>query len=186
MDLVELHATAEGECNARVHAIRDDQWTNPTPCTEWDVRTLLNHLVYEQLWAPELLRGATVEEIGDRFDGDVLGDDPFKSWSTAARAAHDEVAKVDMNRMIHVSWGQIPASEYVDQLILDLAVHGWDVAKGIGYDDTIDPGVVDAVLSEVERDAEMLRASGVFGTPVPVAADADPQTRLLALLGRRR
>jgi uncharacterized protein (TIGR03086 family) len=88
MDLVELHATAEGECNARVHAIRDDQWTKPTPCTEWDVRTLLNHLVYEQLWAPELLRGATVEEVGDRFDGDVLGDDPFKSWSTAARAAH--------------------------------------------------------------------------------------------------
>ena len=66
-----------------------DQWALDTPCTEWNVRTLVNHVTVEDLWVPPLLRGATIEEIGDRFDGDQLGDDPKAAW----RTAHDEAVR---------------------------------------------------------------------------------------------
>ncbi|MCU1676388.1 MAG: hypothetical protein JWM93_1146 [Frankiales bacterium] len=186
MDPVELHAVAGGRVTQLVRAARPDQWTGPTPCTEWDVRTLLNHLVYEQLWAPELLRGATVEQVGDRFDGDVLGDDPQGAWEKTYGAAHDAVAEADLDGMVHVSWGQISAREYIGQLNLDLAVHGWDFARGTGADDTIDPRVVGALLPGVVAGSDGLTASGAFGTPVAVSDSVDPQTRMLALLGRRR
>ena len=70
-----------GEFDRRVRAVHPEQWANSTPCTEWDVRALVNHVVTEQLWAPLLLDGATVEDIGDRFDGDQLGDDPVAAWA---------------------------------------------------------------------------------------------------------
>jgi len=80
-------ASAMAEFDRRVRAVRPEQWHNPTPCTEWDVRALVNHLVAEQLWAPLLLDGATVEDVGDRFDGDQLGADPVAAWASAAAAA---------------------------------------------------------------------------------------------------
>ncbi|HEX2297902.1 MAG TPA: maleylpyruvate isomerase N-terminal domain-containing protein, partial [Pseudonocardiaceae bacterium] len=58
------YATGLAEFDRRVEAVAPDQWNNPTPCTEWDVRALVNHLVTEQLWVPLLLDGATVEDVG--------------------------------------------------------------------------------------------------------------------------
>ena len=72
---------------ARVEAVGPDQWALPTPCADWDVRTLVNHVVGEDLWTGPLMRGATMEEVGDRFDGDLLGDDPRASARTAAAVA---------------------------------------------------------------------------------------------------
>src|SRR6478609_10966461 len=93
MDLLAAHGAAMGEFDRRVMLIADDQWSNPTPDTEWTVRDLVEHLVGEQLWVPLLLGGSTIEEVGDRFDGDVLGDDPqaaARSASSAAIAAAQE------------------------------------------------------------------------------------------------
>ena len=59
---------------ARVEAVGPDQWALPTPCADWDVRTLVNHVVGEDLWTGPLMRGETMEEVGDRFDGDQLGE----------------------------------------------------------------------------------------------------------------
>lgn len=87
-----------GEFDRRVRAVRPEQWADPTPCTEWDVRALVNHLVTEQLWAPLLLDGATIEDIGDRFDGDQLGDDPVAAWASAATATLEAFAAPDVLR----------------------------------------------------------------------------------------
>ena len=73
--------------------IADDQWANPTPDTEWTVRDLVEHLVGEQLWVPLLLGGATIEEVGDRFDGDNLGDDPKTAWSLAITGGAERLAR---------------------------------------------------------------------------------------------
>ncbi len=56
----------------------------PTPCPEWDVQALVDHLVTEQLWTPQLLGGKTTEEVGDQ-----LGADPAGAWDAAARAAQE-------------------------------------------------------------------------------------------------
>ena len=68
----------------KVRAVPADRWTAPTPCTDWSVRDLVNHVTGEHLWAPHLLDGETIAQVGDRYDGDVLGDSPVAAWERAA------------------------------------------------------------------------------------------------------
>jgi uncharacterized protein (TIGR03086 family) len=168
-----------------VHQAKDDQWGDATPCTDWDVRALVNHLVYEARWVTPILEGRTIAEVGDRFEGDLLGDDPASSYDAALREATAAVRDVDPERTVHLSFGDLPASEYLTQVTSDFVVHGWDLARGIGADDRMDPDMVRFVYAAAEPQAAMLQASGLFGEPVAVADDADDQTKLLALFGRR-
>ena len=72
----------------RARKIGPEQWSGPTPCTEWDVRTLVNHVAGEYLWVPEMLAGKTIADVGDRLDGDLLGDDPLQTlMNSGFRAA---------------------------------------------------------------------------------------------------
>jgi uncharacterized protein (TIGR03086 family) len=179
-------ACAMNEFDRRVRAIRPDQWRNPTPCTEWDVRALVNHLVTEQLWVPLLLDGATVEDVGGRFDGDQLGDDPVGAWQTAAVAAREAFAAPGaLRRLVELSYGRRPADGYCQEMTMDLTVHAWDLARGIGADDCLDEELVREVLGFIEPQVEQLTGTGLFAAPVTVGDDVDAQTRLLALLGRR-
>jgi uncharacterized protein (TIGR03086 family) len=183
--LLELHDRAFSEFGRRVHAVAPDQWSAATPCTDWSVRDLVNHLTGEQLWVPPLLGGATVEQVGSRFDGDVLGADPVSAWDSAANAARAAFAEPGaMDRMVHLSYGDRPAEHYLAELTADLVVHAWDLARAIGADETLDPELVERVLADAEPQSGSLAASGLFDPPVPVPADADPQTRLIALFGR--
>ena len=68
-----------------------DQWSLPTPCEDWTVRDLVNHVTGESLWAVPLVDGQTIEEVGDRFDGDVLGGDPVATALAAAEEARASV-----------------------------------------------------------------------------------------------
>src|SRR3989442_15558732 len=86
-DVRDLYKRASEEFGRRVHSVGDDQWHQSTPCTEWDVRMLVNHLVGENLWVPSLFEGKTTEEVGDKFDGDLLGNDPKAAWDQAAQPA---------------------------------------------------------------------------------------------------
>jgi uncharacterized protein (TIGR03086 family) len=185
MDLLEQHARALAEFDRRVQTIPDDRWDAPTACEGWDVRTLVNHLVVEQRWAPHLLAGETLEEVGDRYDGDLLGDDPVAVWrasSQEARAAFERPGALD--RTVHTSMGELPAAEYTRQMTLDLAIHAWDLARGLGDDHQLDPELVGHLYRTWEPQTELLAQSGVFDPPVQVPDDADLQTKLLAVLGR--
>ncbi|MEV0701862.1 TIGR03086 family metal-binding protein [Saccharopolyspora sp. NPDC050389] len=185
MQLLDAHRRAMAEFDARVERIGAEQWDAPTPCTRWSVRDLLGHLVSEQLWAPWLLDGATLDEVGDRFDGDVLGADPVGTWreaAAAARRAWDEPGATSGE--VNVTGGVIPAQDYGWQMTLDLAVHAWDLARGIGADDRLDPALVTAVHTVFAPQIPAWADMGIFAPPRPVAADADEQAKLLALLGR--
>ncbi|MGH3901681.1 MAG: TIGR03086 family metal-binding protein [Pseudonocardiaceae bacterium] len=178
--------SAMGEFDRRVRVIRPGQWQDPTPCTEWDVQALVDHLVVEQLWAPLLLDGATIADVGDRFEGDQLGDDPVAAWESAAAAARQAFAAPGaLRRSVELSYGRRPAEEYCQEMTMDLTVHAWDLARGIGADERLDEELVRKVLDFIEPQVEQLTDTGLFALPVSVSADADAQTRLLALLGRR-
>lgn len=188
-ELLTLYGHANAEFDKRMHLIGSDDWSKPTPCADWDVRTLVNHLVYEVSWVPALLEGQTIAEIGDRFEGDLLGDDPLAAWHEASSHAsqalhpHDHDPGV-LDRTVHLSYGDSTARDYVAELMGDLAVHSWDLARGIGGDDALDTLLVDDLLMRFEPKRDRLAASGLFGAPVDVAPDAPPQTRLLAMVGR--
>ena len=174
------------EFDRRVREIAPDQWVLGTPCREWSVRELVGHLVYEQLWAPELLAGCTVTQVGDRFDHDNLGGDPLVSWVVAAAAAREAWLEPDaLAKSVSVSSGTLDAEEYCWQMTTDLTVHAWDLARSIGVEELIDPELASTVLAYVERNIEEWSESPLFDSPVPVATDADDQTRLIGLLGRK-
>ena len=185
-DVVPLFARAVEEFGRRVEVVGAGQWTAPTPDAEWDVRALVNHVLAEDLWAPALLQGRTLAEVGDRFDGDNLGDDPLGVWR---RASADAVVAVGedgaLDRVVHVSFGDIPGREYVSQLTCDHVIHAWDLARAVGADERLDPELVEFAHGYLAPQVDAWRSAGVFGPEVDVPADADRQTVLLALSGRR-
>lgn len=186
MDLLTAHRKALEEFDRRVRLIQPAQWRSATPCTEWTVRDLLNHLVGEQRWAPSLLAGATIADVGDRFDGDQLGADPLAAWteaSGAARAAWEEPGATE--RQVHLSRGPAPAEDYGWEMAGDLAVHAWDLAHGIGADPALDPELAEVLYERWKAVVPLWVDAGIFAPPVPVPAGADPQIRLIALTGRR-
>jgi uncharacterized protein (TIGR03086 family) len=181
----DLHQRAADAFGGHVHAIRDDQWTAPTPCSEWNVRQLVNHVVGEMRWSPPLLAGRTIAEVGDRFDGDVLGDDPKAAWDDSAAEAVAAVSAGDsMEHIVHLSFGDFPGREYTMQLFTDLLIHGWDLARAIGDDDRLDPELVEACGDWFAPLEEAYRAGGAVGPRVDLESRADAQTRLLAMFGR--
>src|SRR5689334_20003872 len=79
----------------RVHEVPANRWQSETPCDGWDIRDLVNHVVAEHLWVPELLGGASVDELGHRYEGDVVGPDPVAAWDAAWAASRAAWAAVD-------------------------------------------------------------------------------------------
>src|SRR6201984_3284897 len=142
MDIPAMFGRAVAEFDARLGQIGDHQWRDPTPDEDWTVRDLVNHVVGEDLWAPPLLAGSTIAEVGDRFDGDVLGADPLAAWIAASagavRAAGQDGA---MDRIVHLSFGDFPGREYAQQLLADHLIHAWDLARAIGADERLPPGL---------------------------------------------
>jgi len=183
MDAWTLHRRAVEEWLHRVAAVDDGQWQRPTPCADWDVRALVNHVVGEELWTRPLVEGSTVEEVGDRFDGDVLGDEPR---AVVARAAADAAAAMDergpRGGLVHLSFGETPIDEYAMQLTADHLVHGWDLAAATGQDRALDADLVDAVGTWFQGMEELYRGAGAIGPRVGAGGDA--QTELLAAFGR--
>jgi uncharacterized protein (TIGR03086 family) len=184
-DTRDLHARASARFGTLVHAARADQWDLPTPCAGWSVRDLVNHVVAENLWTAPLMEGATIAEVGDAYDGDVLGADPVSAWAAAAGSARRAVdAPGALDRTVHLSFGDTPATEYVDQLFADHLVHAWDLAQAIGADSRLDPDLVAACATWFAAVEDSYRRAGAIGPRPFVTVDADPQTRLLARFGR--
>ncbi|HWT83651.1 MAG TPA: TIGR03086 family metal-binding protein [Candidatus Methylomirabilis sp.] len=187
-DLVEVHGRCGGHFAQLVAGVDNEQWHTKTPCTEWDVRALVHHLLYEQRWVAPLLEGLTVTEVGDRFEGDLLGDDAtmwadvFASSLSEAQAAIAQPGA--LKRTVHLSFGDTPGEEYVMQLTGDLAIHAWDLARATGQDDAIDAGAIALLLPWAEANADLLAGSGMFGSPVDLGSDVSDQDRLLGLVGR--
>ena len=186
VDLPEVHARSLDETRGFVAALDDQHWDAPSVCEDWDVRTLLNHIVGGNLWVPELVGGRTIDEVGDRLDGDVLGAAPLAAYdesSASASAAFREEGAMD--RPVAVSYGPVPGSVYCGHRFLDVLIHGWDLAASTGQDTTLDAELVEACWEVVEPQRELLTGSGMFDPDVSAPAGADRQTALLAVLGRR-
>ena len=186
IDLPEVHAAALKTTRGLVAGVRGDQWSDPTPCEDWDVRTLVNHIVSGNLWAAELGAGKTIEEVGDRLDGDVLDQYPTGAYDISAELAAAVFRRPGaMEAPCAVSYGPVPGEIYCGHRVIDVVIHGWDVAKGTGQDTKIPDDLVEACFAIVEPQMDLLVASGMFSTDVTAPEGSDRQTQLLAILGRR-
>lgn len=184
-DIAELHAEAVDATGNIVAAIPADRWHADTPCEGWDVRMLVNHVVAGNLWAAELAAGRTIEDVGDRLDGDVLGADPVGSYLASAKAAVAVFrAPGAMDAPCAVSYGPVPGSVYAGHRFIDVFIHGWDLAVATGQDTTLDVDLMQACQDVIEPQLEAFRGAGALAGPLPVPPGATGQTRFLAMLGR--
>jgi uncharacterized protein (TIGR03086 family) len=185
MDLLDAYRRSLAEFTERVRQVRPDQWRGPTACSDWDVRSLVNHIVNEDRWTVPIMAGSTVAEVGDRFDGDLLGDDPAGNTADAAREAEAAVREPGaLDRVVHLSFGDTPAGEYVRQLLADHLIHAWDLAAATGQDRRLDPDAVRECAEWFTEREDLYRGAGAIGPRVEVPATADEQSRLLGGFGR--
>jgi uncharacterized protein (TIGR03086 family) len=167
--------------------IKPDQLTARTPCADFDVRALLNHLLF---WGPSLEAAGRKESVpppaASESDVDLVTD----GYATVLRTHLDRVATTwrapaawtGVTRMGGPT--EMPGAVIGRMLTTELLVHGWDLARATGQRPTWDAGLVDAVHAEVTANAAQGRAMGVYGPAVEVPATASTMDRALAMTGR--
>ena len=178
-DPVVLYRAATGHAINVVDAVRPDQLGSPTPCTEWTVQQLIDHLV----GGTEYLMSAAERR------------EPVQQTHTAAGEYRRRVADVlkalelpgVMQQTCLSPLGfEWPVAQAVAGTFMDVLIHTWDLARATGQHDRLDPDLVDACTTMFLPDLpERGRAAGIVGPAVTVGDDATPQDRLLAAMGRR-
>jgi uncharacterized protein (TIGR03086 family) len=159
---------------ARVEGTGD--WDAPAPCEGWTARDVVAHLA----WMPHLYLGAVGRPVPD------LPTDPVAQWRAIDAVvrellADDALLAQDTSTMA----GQMTLGALIDMTgLMDLLVHTWDLARATGQDETLDADECAAFLTGIEPMDAVIRDSGQFGPRVPVPADADAQTKLIAFTGR--
>lgn len=163
-----------GRFSALVAGVHD--WDAPTPVPEWRARDIVGHLT---TWLPGFLAAGGV---GIATGG---SDDPVIAWRTQDEAVRTLLAERGDEPFTHpYAGGPRPLAETIATFYTpDVFMHSWDLARSSGQDDTLDPALCSDLLG-MEADEERIRASGQFGVRQTVPADADPQTRLIAFIGR--
>ncbi|GGM21192.1 TIGR03086 family metal-binding protein [Dactylosporangium sucinum] len=167
------------DVDAIVAAVTRAQFADPTPCAGWTVRELLNHLVYENLMWTSLAEGSPRSD----FAADHLGDDHVAAFREAATRA---LIAFRRPGMLTQEYGPARGWRIVEQVTIELLVHGWDLAAATGQDTDLAPDVATALLGPVqEMHRDLPRTpGGSFGPVQPVPAGATAADRLAAFLGR--
>jgi uncharacterized protein (TIGR03086 family) len=185
MNLHPQMAAAAAESARIVGGVRGDQLSAVTPCADWDLHALLNHII---LWtaysaerraageqvAEELMNTDFVAEPGYAADYAAQLDKAVAAWSDAAV----------WQRNLNVMGTPTPSADVAALLITEMVLHGWDAAKASGQRYTARDDVAEAVLTAVEANAELFRKYQGFAEPVQVPASAPALDRALAQSGR--
>ena len=185
-DLREVHARAALHFADLVAQVKPDQWQSPTPCHDWDVRALVDHVIRWNTLIPDFLEGRSVAEMDRPFERDVLGAEPAIQARQSAQAAIQAFAAPGaMDRTVRHMIGDIPAAQALFLRMADNSIHGWDLARAIGADTRIDDVELAILYAFATEHRAEVRASGAFGAAeVEVPETADTQTKVLGMLGR--
>jgi uncharacterized protein (TIGR03086 family) len=175
-DPAERHRQIAGGFTDRVKGTRS--WDDPAPVPGWTARSVVDHLTS---WFPAFLEGGAGIELPK------ADPDPVTAWqaqTNAVQALLDDPATA--GRMLsNPHTGDVPLDQAIDRFYTsDVFMHTWDLARASGQDDRLDAEFCAAMLEGMQPIEELIRSSGQYGPAVPVPADADPQTKLMAFIGR--
>jgi uncharacterized protein (TIGR03086 family) len=190
MDALEALSQASEEFERRLSQVNDDQWDLSTPCSEWTVRDLTNHVLLGTRMSVQLLAGGSQQEVIAGLGDDLMtgNQDPIADFvALAAQMQEGFAAPNGLEGTVDHPMGEIPRTMFVGFRIMDNATHAWDLARAIGADDTLDSDLVQRMWDDIQPMAGGLGELGIFGesSSGDVADDAPLQTRFLDLVGRR-
>ena len=172
-DLLKLYDQASAWTTEKV-ATAGGQLDAPTPCDEWDVRTLLNHMLETQRYFTASARGEDASPPGPQ-PPTLLSQDPAGDFESARQ----DVLQAFADPAVVEKTGPALGIAFSDMLL-----HGWDVARATKQDATMPAGLAEAAYEMIHGRFTDEQRTGVFKPEVQVGPDASPQDRLLAYTGR--
>ena len=186
---LELLAVARVGFKRRLERVGGGDWTRRTPCTEWDVLQLVNHVVGSDLRYAELLRGGRAGDYLLRREEEtgsdpVVGSDPLEDWERSGAAFGTALGEPGgLERVVDYPGRALRGFELLENRVMDITIHTWDLARSIDGDDTLDERLVRRCLS-----APLFRGRMDGGVPDDssglVSEAADLQGRLIRASGR--
>jgi uncharacterized protein (TIGR03086 family) len=193
--IVDRFVLSSGEFERRLRAVRPEHWAWPTPCTEWNVRQLVNHMTRGNLNYVGLVEGGTGAEFLRLRDVDALGTDPVGAYTRSVRECAEAFRRPGaLQRDLDYPLGQVTGQQALAVRTTDSTVHAWDLARAIGVDDTLDTSLVawiDDHLDEIyaglaETPTAVETTHRFFAAPVGMLArGASQRDRLLRRMGRK-
>ena len=178
-------AAAAAEAARVVSGVPQGTLDGPTPCGDWDLRTLLNHTI---LW--------TSYSAERRAHGESVAEDLMTKDFTADPGFRDDYAR-QIDRAVQAwadpkAWeGELgvmgdatPAADVGAMVIMEMALHGWDVAKATGQEYHADGAMAETLLDTVQAQAELFRKYRGFADAVETPDNATAFDRALSLSGR--
>jgi uncharacterized protein (TIGR03086 family) len=180
---VEPLGRAFASTRAVLAQVRAGQLDAATPCASWDVRALIEHFTSSARWAGAALGGGEAADEDCPTDGFMAAYDQGIEGALAAFGTEGALEKE-----VTLPWGEFSGAALMWLAVNDQFVHGWDLARAIGHDTDLDPGLAGELL--VRGQAWITDAyrgpdgAGLFGLPVKAPGGASPADRLAAFLGR--
>jgi uncharacterized protein (TIGR03086 family) len=164
-----------------VDRIAADQWTAPTPCTEWSVRDVINHLVGMNLVFVALFEESPMPARGaDRLGGDPAGAYHRSAVALLAAAARPGVLERSQATPVGIATGV----ERLQWRIVDLLAHGWDLVQATGVVAELPGDLVEQALTFAQAQLHGQPRAGRFADPQPIRDNAPAIDRLAAFTGR--
>ncbi|MYS95551.1 MULTISPECIES: TIGR03086 family metal-binding protein [Streptomyces] len=181
-----LFARAAQQAAELIASVRAEQLDGPTPCTEFDVRTLLSHLT------GGARRVAVVAEGGDAAAVRPFAEDvPDDGWTAAYDEARTRAVKAWagddlLDTVVRLPFGEMPGRAAVSAYVLETVTHAWDLSEALGHPRELDPELAEFALTVAQRmlPDEQRDENTPFASARPAPEGADVYGRLAAWLGR--
>jgi uncharacterized protein (TIGR03086 family) len=187
MDLLPTMERVLDRAATVVDGIEPSQLGNATPCTEWTVRDVINHIVGGATMFAECVEQGSVpdDRLGQLMGGDNLGDDykgAFRTASDRARAAFSSEGALE--KTVKLPFGEMPAGVALNIAVMDVMTHALDLAKATGQTVDDDELLETALTIGRQLITPEFRRPGVFDAEQPAPPNASAAEKLLAFAGR--
>lgn len=194
--IIDRYLRAGAEFERTLRTVGPVQWSLPTPCTDWDVRQLVNHVTRGNLNYVGLVDGGTAADFLRLRDADALGADPVGAYVRSVERCAEAFARPGaLEQVLDYPLGRVSGGQALAVRTADSTVHTWDLARAVGTDDSLDAGLVawiDGHLDDIyaglavfpaDRDGDTSRQFFAAPDGEP-GAGASRQGRLLHRMGR--
>ena len=179
-DAIDRYQLVATGFDQRVRAVQPEQWDAPSPCQGWAARDVVAHVVRNHQSMAAAATGTEAKEMAP-------DDDPGLAWREAYEGMRALTADPEaLAKPVNGPTGPVPLEQALGSLVsMDTHIHTWDLARAVGGDERLDPGVVHMAFEMLQPMDAMIRQPGIFGPKLDPPPGADEQTQLLYFLGRQ-
>lgn len=141
--IVDRYEVASAGFARRLRLVEGVRWQLPTPCVEWDVRRLANHMTRGNLSYVALAAGGSAAEFLAQRDADALGADPLDAYRRSVQSCREAFATPGvLARVLDYPLGRVAGAQALAVRTTDTVVHTWDLARALGADEQLDTEMV--------------------------------------------